>query len=531
MTDPAPRQPGRAGRTARRAPGGHRRRGWHARPAAGAGVPRRGAGRDRAAGRADRGVRRRGRLGPGQPAARRAGQRDRGRGRGGLGPQQQLGRGRPRPVLDLAARTGADVQIRDQAGQAVASSPGFAGHGRPAARACRSSSAASGSGTAVVRFTGSGPRRRRPQPADRAAAGHRRGGRAGRAARAADRPAPWPGGSPARSIRLIAVTRAMGGGGPRRPGRRRSTAPGELRELATAFDQMADTLDRQEQLRRDLVADVAHELRTPIAILQAGHEALLDGVAEPTPAELASLRDEVLRLARMVDDLQTLAAADAAALQLSLQPLRPGRGRRGRGRQPGRPVRGGRLTLDRQLAPARCLADPRWLHQVITNLLTNALKFTPAGGRVTISTERTGADAVLRVTDTGAGHPRRRAAAHLRPVLARPAGRPDLRQRHRPGRRGRAGPGPRRPADRGQRARPRHPDDAHPAFGLASAFLHIVPIAASPRLRSARLCCEFKQRRRRPTNENDTAGAPRGPGHGGGAGDRRRRRRDRRGRG
>ena len=90
------------------------------------------------------------------------------------------------------------------------------------------------------------------------------------------------------------------------------TGPGELRELAAAFDQMADTMDRQEQLRRDLVADVAHELRTPVAVLQAGHEALLDGLAEPTPAQLASLRDQVLRLARMVADLQDLAVADAA---------------------------------------------------------------------------------------------------------------------------------------------------------------------------------------------------------------------------
>jgi two-component system sensor histidine kinase BaeS len=57
---------------------------------------------------------------------------------------------------------------------------------------------------------------------------------------------------------------------------------------------------------------VAHELRTPVAVLQAGHEALLDGLAEPTPDQLASLRDEVLRLARMVTDLQDLAAADAA---------------------------------------------------------------------------------------------------------------------------------------------------------------------------------------------------------------------------
>ena len=93
--------------------------------------------------------------------------------------------------------------------------------------------------------------------------------------------------------RLIAVTRAMAAGD-RAARVGEIHAPGELRELAAAFDQMAGTLDRQEQIRRNLVADVAHELRTPIAILQAGHEALLDGVAEPTPAELGSLRDEVL---------------------------------------------------------------------------------------------------------------------------------------------------------------------------------------------------------------------------------------------
>ena len=141
--------------------------------------------------------------------------------------------------------------------------------------------------------------------------------------------------------RLIAVTRAMTAGdrsaraGPVR-------APAELRELAAAFDQMADTLDRQEQIRRNLVAAVAHELRTPIAVLQAGHEALLDGVAEPTAAELTSLRDEVLRLARMVGDLQDLAAADAAALHLTRQPCDLADTRRRRGRQPGPPVRRGR---------------------------------------------------------------------------------------------------------------------------------------------------------------------------------------------
>jgi signal transduction histidine kinase len=204
--------------------------------------------------------------------------------------------------------------------------------------------------------------------------------------------------------RLIAVTRAMASGDHTvRAGAIR--APGELRELATAFDQMATALDRQEQLRRDLVADVAHELRTPVAILQAGHEALLDGVAEPTPAELASLRDEVLRLARMVGDLQTLAAADAAALQLALRPGDLAEVAAIAADSLARRFEAAGITLDRDLAPVPVRADAHWLHQVITNLLTNALKFTPAGGQVTIRTSRRGPAAVLQVSDSGVGIP------------------------------------------------------------------------------------------------------------------------------
>jgi signal transduction histidine kinase len=168
---------------------------------------------------------------------------------------------------------------------------------------------------------------------------------------------------------------------------------------------MADTLDRQEQLRRALVADVAHELRTPIAVLQAGHEALLDGVAEPTPGQLASLRDEVLRLARMVGDLQTLAAAEAAALQLALRRCDLAEAAAAAADSLAGRFEAIGVTLERRLAPAEILADPDRLHQVITNLLTNALKFTPAGGRVTLRTGLDGRGAVLQVTDTGVGIP------------------------------------------------------------------------------------------------------------------------------
>ena len=309
------------------------------------------------------------------------------------------------PVVDLATRTGADVEITDQAGQPAAVSPAFRRHSsspqvsRPIMVHGRQV------GQAVARFPGSGLGA--ADQALRAALWRAIAGAAGLAALLAL----ITGLVVARRItrpveRLITVTRAMGRGdrtarvGP-------IAAPGEIGELATAFDLMANTLDRQEQLRRDLVADVAHELRTPIAVLQAGHEALLDGVTEPTREQLASLRDEVLRLARMVGDLQTLAAADAAALQLTL------------GRHDladiaavaadslaGRFEAAG-IALERQLTPVDVLADRGRLHQVIANLLTNALKFTPSGGRVTLRAGPAGAGpyAVLEVTDTGPGIP------------------------------------------------------------------------------------------------------------------------------
>jgi signal transduction histidine kinase len=194
-------------------------------------------------------------------------------------------------------------------------------------------------------------------------------------------------------------------GGDRSARAGRVSGPGELVELAAAFDQMADTLDREDKIRRDLVASVAHELRTPVAVLQAGHEALLDGVIEATPAELGSLRDEVLRLARMVDDLQTMAAADAAVLRLTREPRDLAGIAAAAADSLSHRFDAASVTLDRALAEAPVVADERWLHQLVTNLLSNALKFTPAGGRVTVRTGQNGPSAVLTVTDTGVGIP------------------------------------------------------------------------------------------------------------------------------
>ncbi len=320
-----------------------------------------------------------------------------------------------KPVTDFAARTGVRLQVRDAAGGTVAATAGF-GAGVGPTSSAPVVVGGQREGSVLVGLTAAGL-----GAADavlRTALLRAIAGAAGLAALLAL----VTGLGVARRItrpvaRLISVTRAMAGGDrSARAGELR--APGELRELGAAFDHMADTLDHEDKIRRDLVASVAHELRTPVAVLQAGHEALLDGVTEPGPEELGSLRDEVLRLARMVDDLQTLAAADAAVLQLTRERHDLAAIAGSAADRLARRFEAAEVTLERRLAQAPVLADERWLHQVVTNLLGNALKFTPTGGTVTISTgvSGTGTDgtggagpggprAVLEVADTGIGIP------------------------------------------------------------------------------------------------------------------------------
>jgi two-component system, OmpR family, sensor histidine kinase BaeS len=305
------------------------------------------------------------------------------------------------PVRDLAERGGVQFQLRDAAGHPVTTSTGFAAEGPKATVPVVVGGRQVG--TVLVGLNGSGL-----GGADnvlRTALLEAIAGTAGLAALLAL----LAGLGVARRItrpiaRLITVTRAMAAGD--RSARAGAVSgPGEVRELAAAFDQMADTLDREDKIRRDLVASVAHELRTPVAVLQAGHEALLDGVIDATPEELGSLRDEVLRLAGMVDDLQTLAAADAAALHLTREPCDLAAIAAAAADSLARPYEAAGVTLDRRLRPAPAVADERWMHQVVTNLLGNALKFTPAGGRVTVRTGPDGSRAVLAVADTGVGIP------------------------------------------------------------------------------------------------------------------------------
>jgi signal transduction histidine kinase len=184
----------------------------------------------------------------------------------------------------------------------------------------------------------------------------------------------------------------------------RPDAPGELGILSTAFDRMAAAVEHEDQLRRQLVADVAHEVRTPLTILRATTEGLVDGVLSPDRSTLTSLHDEVLRLTQLVSDLETLAAADAAGLQLhrttvdladialeAAEAIAPMAAERS-------------LSLTRALDAAPAYADERRIHQIVANLLANAIRYTPPGASISIETGRlSGGQAFVRVTDTGPG--------------------------------------------------------------------------------------------------------------------------------
>jgi len=179
----------------------------------------------------------------------------------------------------------------------------------------------------------------------------------------------------------------------------------EIGELAQAFNTMADELARLEQLRRNLVADVAHELRTPLSNVRGYLEALRDGVMEPTTATLDLLHSEAMLLSHLVDDLQELALAEAGQLSLNLQVVDLGQlaTRAVETVQPRAQAKGITLRLDvlEDLPPVRI--DSQRIDQVLGNLLSNALTHTPSGGEITVTATAKGTAVEISVSDTGEG--------------------------------------------------------------------------------------------------------------------------------
>ncbi|MEQ9161306.1 MAG: ATP-binding protein, partial [Ilumatobacter fluminis] len=204
---------------------------------------------------------------------------------------------------------------------------------------------------------------------------------------------------------IAALTDAVQGVGARQPGVRVEVpdAPGELRTLANTFNDMAAAIEHEDQLRRRLVADVAHELRTPLTILRGTTESLVDGVADPDDSTLGSLHEEVLRLSHLVDDLHTLASADAAALHVRRRPTDLASVVAAVADLAVGAADAAEISIATELDPAAATTDPERVTQIVSTLVGNALVYTPSGGTITLRTYSEAGQATIRVSDTGPG--------------------------------------------------------------------------------------------------------------------------------
>jgi len=178
--------------------------------------------------------------------------------------------------------------------------------------------------------------------------------------------------------------------------------PEEIASLADSFNQMAMSLEEQERMRRDFIANAAHELRTPLTNLQGYLEALRDGVIVADRSTYESLWDEAERLVRLSRSLDALAEGDAAAGPPSVETVDLAAAIRTAAElaQPSIDRAGLSLSVAvPESLPAR--ANPDHLAQVLGNLLSNAVRYTPAGGSVTVRAERRPADLLISVANSG----------------------------------------------------------------------------------------------------------------------------------
>ncbi|PVC94655.1 two-component sensor histidine kinase [Streptomyces sp. CS147] len=237
--------------------------------------------------------------------------------------------------------------------------------------------------------------------------------------------------------RLVRPLHALTGAAQRmRDGEQPASVPvsgdDEVGRLAAAFNDMSAHRARLEEQRKAMVSDVAHELRTPLSNIRGWLEAAQDGLADPDPAFVSSLLEEAVLLQHIIDDLQDLAAADAGALRLHPEPVevRELLGQVAAAHQARAENAGVTLAVTAPAPGPALSADPVRLRQAVGNLVSNAVRHTPEGGRVTLRTYVAGRDAsgpyapgpnaseegrgtavtgggtvVIEVTDTGSGIP------------------------------------------------------------------------------------------------------------------------------
>jgi two-component system OmpR family sensor kinase/two-component system sensor histidine kinase BaeS len=179
----------------------------------------------------------------------------------------------------------------------------------------------------------------------------------------------------------------------------------EVSDVARSLNSMADELQRAEIQRRNLFADIAHELRAPLTVLQGNLSALLDGVYPLEMSEVATVYDQSRLLSRLVDDVSQLALAEAGHLRVDLAQIAAGPIVQSTVEALAGAAQAQRIALVVTVAPQlpAVRADPSRLTQILHNLLTNALRHTPPGGHITVTAEAQGQGVRLAVRDTGEG--------------------------------------------------------------------------------------------------------------------------------
>lgn len=179
----------------------------------------------------------------------------------------------------------------------------------------------------------------------------------------------------------------------------------EVGQLAAVFNQMSAELAANESNRQEFLANIAHELKTPLAVLQGHLESMLDGVEDPEPEKLFSMQEEVMRLTRLVGDLRDLSLAQVHQLELYLQPVDLGE-KAERAAELLEPLlEEKRLHFVKNMSPSLPVRqlDPDRVNQILYNLITNAIRYTTPGTAILLQTEPVGERVRVIIADEGPG--------------------------------------------------------------------------------------------------------------------------------